>query len=72
MNKEYVHVTVNQISDNVFDIKVKGNFEDLLKSLAGAVTQVITSAPESHQQICRTRFLGYLNQATVEEHLKEL
>lgn len=72
MIKAYVDITIKQTSDNNFDIKLSGNFEDLLKGLAGAVTQTIASAPESMQQLCRTRFLGYLNQATIEEYRKDM
>ena len=72
MNKPYANITIKQTSDNNFDIKISGNFEDLLKGLAGAVTQTIAAAPESMQQMCRTRFLGYLNQSTIEEHRKEM
>ena len=68
----YVHVKIDQTDKNEFDIHLEGNFEDLLKVLAGAVTQTITSAPESMQQMCRTRFLGYLNQSTIEEFRKEI
>lgn len=72
MIKQYVNISIKQTSDNGFDIKLEGNFEDLLKGLAGAVTQTITSAPESMQQLCRTRFLVYLNQSTIEEYRKEM
>ena len=72
INKSYADITIKQTSDNNFDIKISGNFEDLLKGLAGAVTQTIAAAPESMQQMCRTRFLGYLNQSTIEEFRKEM
>lgn len=72
MNNEYVKVTIEQTSDNEFNVHVSGSIEDLLKSLAAAVSQVVASAPQSHQQTCRARFLGYLNQATIEEHRKEM
>lgn len=72
INKSYAKVTIEQTSDSEFNISLSGNFEDLLKGLAGAVTQTITSAPESMQQLCRTRFLGYLNQSTIEEYRKEM
>lgn len=72
MNKPYADITIKQTSDTSFDIKIPGNFEDLLKGLAGAVTQTIASAPEEVQQMCRTRFLGYLNQTTVEAFRKEM
>ena len=38
MNKPYADITIKQTSDTSFDIKISGNFEDLLKGLAGAVT----------------------------------
>ena len=72
MNKSYANITIKQTSDTNFDIKISGNFEDLLKGFAEAVTQTIASAPEEVQQICRNRFLGYLNQSTIEEFRKEM
>ena len=68
----YIHVKIDQTSTNEFNIHLEGNFEDMLKALAGAVTQTIAAAPESMQQLCRTRFLGYLNQSTIEEFRKEM
>lgn len=64
MNKTIISVI--QYTDNTFDISLKGNMEDILKALAGATAQAIVGAPEHYQQELRTRFLGYLNQATVE------
>lgn len=72
MNKDYVKITIEQISDKEFDCHISGNFEDLLKCLAVLVSQVVASAPQSHQQTCRAKFLDYLNQATIEEHRKEM
>ena len=72
MNKPYADITIKQTSDNNFDIKISGNVEDLLKGLAGAVTQTIAATPDKMQQMCRTRFLGYLNQSTIEEFRKEM
>lgn len=72
MNKELVKVRIDQEGENTFNIKLVGNYEDLLKSLAGAVAQAVLTAPESYQQHCRTRFLQYLNQATIESHMEDL
>lgn len=72
LNKSYAKVTVEQTSDNEFSISISGNGEDIIKGLAAAVTQTISSAPKNQQQACRTRFLGYLNQSTIEEYRKEL
>jgi phage terminase Nu1 subunit (DNA packaging protein) len=72
MNKEYAKVTIEQTSDNGIDIDVSGNIENLLKSLAATVAQVVTGLPKSQQQHFRARFLGYLNQATVDEYRKEM
>ena len=68
----YVHVKIDQTDKNEFDIHLQGNFEDMLKALAVAVAQTVLSAPKSYQQHCRTRFLQYLNQATIESHMEEL
>lgn len=68
----YAHVTINQVNDNGFDIKLVGNCEDLLKGLAGAVAQTVDAAPESLQQYCRNKFLQYLNQATIELHMEDI
>lgn len=64
MNKTIISII--QETDDTFNISVKGNIEDILKGLAGATAQTIVGAPEHYQQELRTRFLGYLNQATVE------
>lgn len=71
MNK-YVTITINQVNDNGFEIKLVGNCEDLLKGLAGAVAQTVDAAPESLQQYCRSRFLQYFNQATIELHMEDI
>ena len=64
MNK--TTISIIQDADNCFNISLKGNMEDILKGLAGATAQTIVGAPEHYQQELRARFLGYLNQATVE------
>lgn len=68
----YIHVKIDQTDKNEFDIHFEGNCEDLLKALAVTVSQIVLSAPKSYQQHCRTRFLQYLNQATIEGHMEEL
>lgn len=70
MNK--TTISIIQDKDNIFNISLKGNMEDILKGLAGATAQAIVGAPEYQQQLLRTRFLGYLNQATVEYYRKDL
>lgn len=72
MNRDYVNISIKQVSDNQFDFKLYGNIEDAIKSLAAAATQTIASLPKEYQQLARSRFLGYLNQATVEEYRKEM
>ena len=70
MNKTTISIT--QDADNCFHIYLKGNMEDILKGLAGATAKTIVGAPEHYQQMLRARFLGYLNQATVEYYRKDL
>lgn len=70
MNK--TEITIIQDKDNIFNITLKGNMEDILKGLAGATAQTIVGAPEHQQQMLRARFLGYLNQTTVEYFRKDL
>ena len=70
MNK--TEISIIQEDDNIFNITVKGNMEDILKGLAGATAQTIVGAPEHQHQMLRARFLGYLNQATVEYFRKDL
>lgn len=65
-------ISILQDKDNTFNISLKGNMEDILKGLAGATAQAIIGAPEHYQQQLRGRFLGYLNQATVEYYRKEM
>ena len=69
MNK--TTISIIQDADNCFNISLKGNMEDILKGLAGATAQTIVGAPEHQQQMLRSRFLGYLNQATVEYYKGE-
>ena len=69
MNK--TEISIIQKEDNIFNISVKGNMEDILKGLAGATAQTIAGAPEHQQQMLRARFLGYLNQVTVEYYKGE-
>lgn len=69
MNK--TQISIIQEEGNTFNISVKGNMEDILKGLAGAVAQTIVGSPEHYQQELRARFLGYLNQATVEYYKGE-
>lgn len=69
MNK--TKISIIQEENNIFNISVKGNMEDILKGLAGATAQTIVGAPEHQQQMLRARFLGYLNQATVEYYKGE-
>lgn len=69
MNK--TQISIVQEEGNTFNISVKGNIEDILKGLAGATAQTIVGAPEHYQQELRARFLGYLNQATVEYYKGE-
>lgn len=64
-------ILINQDTDNTFNISIKGNMEDILKGLAGATAQTIVGAPEHYQEMLRARFLGYLNQATVEYYKGE-
>lgn len=64
-------ISIIQDKDNVFNISLKGSMEDILKGLAGATAQTIVGAPEHQQQMLRARFLGYLNQATVEYYKGE-
>lgn len=70
MNK--TTISIIQDKDNIFNISLNGSMEDILKGLAGATAQVIVGAPEHQQQMLRARFLGYLNQATVEYYRKDL
>lgn len=72
MNKDYVKITIEQTSNNGIDINVSGNIENLLRSLAATVTQVVADAPKSQQQHYRSKFLNYLNQATIDEYRKEM
>lgn len=58
-------ITIMQDEDNAFNISLKGNIEDILKGLAGATAQTIVGAPEHYQETLRSRFLSYLNQATI-------
>lgn len=69
MNK--TQISIIQEEGNIFNISVKGSIEDILKGLAGATAQTIVGAPEHYQQELRNRFLGYLNQATVEYYKGE-
>lgn len=69
MNK--TQISIIQEEGNTFNISVKGNIEDILKGLAGATAQTIVGSPEHYQQELRNRFLGYLNQATVEYYKGE-
>lgn len=69
MNK--TTISIIQDADNCFNISLKGNMEDILKGLAGATAQTIVGAPEHMQEMLRSRFLGYLNQATVEYYKGE-
>ena len=64
MNK--TQILIVQEECNTFKISVNGNIEDILKGLAGATAQIIVDSPEHYQELLRARFLGYLNQATVE------
>ena len=64
MNK--TEISIIQDDDNCFNISLKGNMEDILKGLAAATAQAIVGAPEHYQEMLRARFLGYLNQATVD------
>ena len=70
MNK--TTISIIQDADNSFNISLKGNMEDILKGLAGATAQAIVGAPEHYQEMLRARFLGYLNQATVEYYRKDI
>lgn len=70
MNK--TTISINQENDNTFNISLMGNMEDILKGLAGATAQAIVGAPEHQQEMLRVRFLGYLNQATVEYYRKDI
>lgn len=70
MNK--TTISIIQDADNSFNISFKGNMEDILKGLAGATAQAIVGAPEHYQEMLRARFLGYLNQATVEYYREDL
>lgn len=70
MNK--TTISIIQDKDNIFNISLNGTMEDILKGLAGATAHAIVGAPEHQQQLLRTRFLGYLNQATVEYYRKDL
>lgn len=70
MNK--TTISIIQDADNSFNISLKGNMEDILKGLAGATAQAIVGAPEHYQEMLRTRFLGYFNQATVEYYREDL
>lgn len=72
MKPKYVHIKIDQTNTNEFDMHLEGNSEDMFKALAGAVAQTVLSAPERYQQHCRTRFLQYLNQVTIEGHMEEL
>lgn len=69
MNKTTISIIHN--TDNRYDISLKGNMEDILKCLAAATAQAIVGAPEHYQQELRARFLGYLNQATVQYYKGE-
>lgn len=69
MNK--TTISIIQDNDNVFNISLNGSIEDILKGLAGATAQTIVGAPEHYQEMLRARFLGYLNQATVEYYKGE-
>lgn len=60
-------VTIEQTARDSFNITLCGDNESLLKSLAGAVNQVVKSAPNGYQQEMRTRFLMYLNQIDKQE-----
>lgn len=71
MNKEYANITIEQTSDNEFDIKIHGDAETLLKGLAAAVCQIISEAPLNDQQRWRSNFLYFLNRATIDEYRKD-
>ena len=64
MNK--TTITIIQDEDNAFNILLTGNVDDILKGLATATAQAVLNAPESYQEFIRTRFLSYLNQATID------
>ena len=64
MNK--TEISIIQDADNCFNISLKGNMEDILKGLAGATAQAIVGAPEHYQELLRSRYLSYLNQATID------
>lgn len=70
MNK--TTISIIQDKDNIFNISLNGTMEDILKGLAGATARAIVGAPEHQQQFLRTRFLSYLNQATVEYYRKDI
>lgn len=64
MNK--TTISIIQDENNTFNISLKGNMEDILKGLAGATAQAIVGAPEHYQEPLRSRYLSYLNQATID------
>lgn len=70
MNKATISIIHDK--DNLYDISLKGSMDDILKCLAAATAQAIVGAPEYVQQELRARFLGYLNQATVEYYRKDI
>lgn len=63
MNK--TTITIIQDEDNAFNILLTGNVDDILKGLAAATAKAVLSAPKSYQEFIRTRYLNYLNQATI-------
>lgn len=64
MNK--TTITIIQDEDNAFNILLTGNVDDILKGLAIATAQAVLNAPKSYQEFIRTRYLSYLNQATID------
>ena len=60
-------VTIEQSDKDSFKITLCGDNESLLKGLAGAVNQLVKTAPKSYQQEMRTRFLMYLNMIDKQE-----
>ena len=69
MNKTVISIIKDK--NNTFNISLKGSMEDILKGLAGATAQAIVGSPEHYQEMLRARFLGYLNQATIEYYKGE-
>ena len=66
MNKTTITIIQDEDKDNVFNILLTGNVDDILKGLAAATAQAVLNAPESYQEFIRTRYLSYLNQATID------